>query len=284
MLTIEAGSQSRRRGHGCGTHVDPPTSFIRTAPDQTRSPGRQLHSSSLGRMVRAERWHLRSDSQRGSHSALQRHPERRERRHGLVRRTRREPQPPGPRRFRIPRQLRLVAYPRHRRSRHYQPEPQRSATHRPPIRTGQCHLRQRDRIVLCGVYAAPFGFTIGGVATLTGGLPYNFVTGVTNSGDTSATTDRPVINGVVVGRDSGRGTPIYSVDSFIGKSIPLGSEPVGTLLRAEAFNVLNHRNAVGFSGIWGDGATPAPGFGQPLAGITAQLAAREMQFSAKIEF
>jgi hypothetical protein len=55
-------------------------------------------------------------------------------------------------------------------------------------------------------------------------------------------------------------------------------------LRAEAFNVLNHRNMVGFSGTWGDGATPGVGFGQPLAGVTNQLPAREMQFSARISF
>jgi len=149
---------------------------------------------------------------------------------------------------------------------------------------GNAIFDQRNRLVLSGVYAAPFGFTTGGVATLAGGLPYNFVTGVTDSGDTGATTDRPVIDGAVVGRDTGRGTPIYSVDPFIGKTIPLGTERVRALLRAEAFNVLNHRNVVGFSGTWGNGATPEVGFGSPLAGITAQLPAREMQFSAKIEF
>ena len=149
---------------------------------------------------------------------------------------------------------------------------------------GNAIFDQRNRLVLSGVYAAPFGFTAGGVATLAGGLPYNVVTGVTNGGDTSAETDRPVINGVVVGRDTGRGTPIYSVDPFIGKTIPLRTERVHALLRAEAFNVLNHRNVVGFDGTWGDGATPLPGFGTPNAGITNQLPAREMQFSAKIEF
>lgn len=149
---------------------------------------------------------------------------------------------------------------------------------------GNAIFDQRNRLVLSGVYAAPFGFTAGGVATFAGGLPYNFVTGASNSGDTGATTARPVINGAVVGRDTGRGTPIYSVDPFIGKTIPLGTERVHALLRAEAFNVLNHRNDVGFSGTWGDGATAASGFGQPLAGLTAQLPAREMQFSAKIEF
>jgi hypothetical protein len=41
---------------------------------------------------------------------------------------------------------------------------------------------------------------------------------------------------------------------------------------------------VGFSGTWGNGATPGNGFGTPLAGITNQLYPRELQFSAQIEF
>jgi hypothetical protein len=149
---------------------------------------------------------------------------------------------------------------------------------------GNAIFDQRNRLVLSGVYAAPFGFTAGGVATLAGGLPYNYTTGVTNSGDTGATTDRPVINGVVVGRDTGRGTAIYSVDPFIGKRIALGTERLHANLRAEAFNALNHRNVVGFSGTYGNGATPPAAFGTPLAGIINQLPARELQFSAQIEF
>ena len=149
---------------------------------------------------------------------------------------------------------------------------------------GNAIFDQRNRLVLSGVYAAPWGISAGGIATLAGGLPYNFTTGVTNSGDTGATTDRPVIDGAVVGRDTGRGTAIYDVEPFIGKRIPLGGERVVAELRAEAFNVLNHRNVIGFSGTYGDNATPGPGFGEPLAGITNQLYPREMQFSARISF
>ena len=55
---------------------------------------------------------------------------------------------------------------------------------------------------------------------MAGGLPYNLTTGTTNSGDTGATTDRPVINGVVVGRNTGRGTPVYYVDPFVEPRLP----------------------------------------------------------------
>jgi hypothetical protein len=149
---------------------------------------------------------------------------------------------------------------------------------------GNAIFDQRNRLVLSGMYAAPWGITAGGVATLAGGLPYNIVTGTTNSGDTGATTDRPVIDGAVVGRNTGRGTPIYDVEPFVGKRIALSREDTSINLRAEAFNIFNHANFVGFSGTWGDGATPGSGFGAPLAGITNQLPARELQFSAQLEF
>jgi hypothetical protein len=149
---------------------------------------------------------------------------------------------------------------------------------------GNAIFDQRHRVVLSGVYAAPCGITTGGIATLAGGLPYNVVTGITNSGDTGATSDRPVINGVVIGRNTGRGTPIYDISPFIGKRVALGTDRLHADLRAEAFNALNHRNVVGFSGTYGNGASPGPGFGAPLAGVTNQLPARELQFSAQLEF
>jgi len=152
------------------------------------------------------------------------------------------------------------------------------------VERGNAIFDQRNRLVLSGVYAAPWGFTMGGLATMAGGLPYNYTTGVTNSGDTGATTDRPVINGSVVGRNTGRGTAIYDVEPFVGKRIMIVPERVYANLRAEAFNALNHRNMVGFSGTYGNGAAPGAGFGQPLAGVTNQLPARELQFSAQIQF
>ncbi|HTU35387.1 MAG TPA: TonB-dependent receptor [Candidatus Acidoferrum sp.] len=148
---------------------------------------------------------------------------------------------------------------------------------------GNAIFDQRNRFVLSGVYAAPFQFHIGGVATLASGLPYNLVTGGTNSGDTGGTTDRPVINGAVIGRNAGRGQSIYDFSPFLERPIAF-SERVRLNLRIEAFNVFNHANFVGYSGTYGDGTTPGPGFGQPLAGITNQLPAREIQFLAKLTF
>jgi hypothetical protein len=56
-------------------------------------------------------------------------------------------------------------------------------------------------------------------------------------------------------------------------------------LRAEAFNVLNHQNYVGFNGTYGNTNTVAPAtLGTPLVGVTAQLPARSLQFLGKIIF
>jgi hypothetical protein len=143
---------------------------------------------------------------------------------------------------------------------------------------------QRQRFVLSGLYSLPFGINFGGVATFGSGLPYNYTTGTTNSGDTGATTDRPVINGVVIGRNAGRGRPIYDVSPFLERAFALGRERVHLTLRAEAFNVFNHANFVGYSGTYGNGAAPGTGFGQPLVGITNQLPARSLQFSARVTF
>jgi hypothetical protein len=152
------------------------------------------------------------------------------------------------------------------------------------MENGDAIFDQRHRFVLSGVYAAPWKINIGALATLASGLPYNFITGTTNSGDTGATTDRPVINGVVVGRNTGRGRAIYDVSSFVERPFALGSDRVHLVLRAESFNLCNHANFVGYSGTYGNGAAPGAGFGGPLAGITNQLPAHSLQFSVKLTF
>jgi hypothetical protein len=144
---------------------------------------------------------------------------------------------------------------------------------------------QRHRLVLSGEYLAPrILVRMGGVGSFASGLPYNIVTGTTNSGDTGATTDRPVINGAVIGRDAGRGNGLYSVDPFLARAFPLDHERVQLDLRAEAFNVLNHANFTNYSGTYGNGTAAGSGFGAPLPGVTSQLNPREMQFSAQVSF
>ena len=148
---------------------------------------------------------------------------------------------------------------------------------------GNAIFDQRHRFVLSGTYDAPFGINFGGIATLASALPFNFVTGTNNSGDTGATTDRPVINGAVVGRNAGRGRGIYDFSPFVEKDFHFG-ERLRIRGRVESFNVFNHANFVGYSGTYGNGAAPGPGFGQPLTGITNQLPARSLQFSLRLMY
>ncbi len=151
------------------------------------------------------------------------------------------------------------------------------------VENGNALFDQRHRLVMAGIYVGKWGLHYGGIVTLATGLPYNYTTGTTNSGDTGATTDRPVINGVVVGRNTGRGTPTYELSPLVERPFRINEmffiEP-----RIEVFNLLNHPNFVGFSGVYGNGATPAAGFGTPLVGVTAQLPARAIQFAIKIGF
>ncbi|HUB80100.1 MAG TPA: TonB-dependent receptor [Bryobacteraceae bacterium] len=150
------------------------------------------------------------------------------------------------------------------------------------IENGNAIYDQRNRFVLSGLYILPLKIHFSGVATLASGLPFNYTTGTTNSGDTGATTDRPVIDGVVVGRNAGHGRPIYSIDPALERAF--GTERFNLDLRAEAFNVFNHANFVGYSGTYGNGAAAGAGFGAPLAGITAQLPARSLQFEVALRF
>ncbi len=146
---------------------------------------------------------------------------------------------------------------------------------------GNAIFDQRHRMVVSGVYVGKWGLHYGGIVTVATGLPYNFLTGVNNSGDTGATADRPFIGNAVVGRNAGRGTPIYEVSPLVERPFKI-REHLRVEPRIEVFNLLNHRNFVGFSGTYGNGATAGPGFGQPLTGITAQLPARSIQFALKI--
>ena len=142
-------------------------------------------------------------------------------------------------------------------------------------------LDQRNRAVLSGWVRLPLALNFGGVATYASGRPFNITTGVDNNGD-GANTDRPVIDGRVVGRNAGRGDAVYDLSLFLERDFPLGALTLG--LRAEAFNVTNHENVVGYNGVYGNGATPLPTFGQPLGGINNVDPGRQYQFQARLRF
>ncbi len=119
---------------------------------------------------------------------------------------------------------------------------------------------QRHRAVINFHYMLPWGVTAGTVTQLASGRPINPITGVDDDGDGSV-SDRPVINGVVVGRDSFRGTGTEDVSIYLEKEIKAGKNAVK--LRLEGFNMFNNPNLLGHAiNTYGDGATAASTFGQ----------------------
>ncbi|MGI9036776.1 MAG: TonB-dependent receptor, partial [Pyrinomonadaceae bacterium] len=135
---------------------------------------------------------------------------------------------------------------------------------------GLSPLDQRHRFVLSGYYQLPNQFSVGGVTTAASGRPYNITAGVDTNGDGS-NSDRPfnTATGTFLQRSAGRGKPTYSTDLFAQKSFALG-EKTKLELRAEIFNVFNHRNIYGRTGNYGNAivGTPSPLLGTPLGGIS----------------
>jgi len=125
---------------------------------------------------------------------------------------------------------------------------------------------QRHRAVFFLSYRFPWNFTAGTLAMFASARPFNATTGVDNNGDT-INNDRPVINGVVVGRSAFVGTSTSEVDLFVENRIHL-SERTSLLLRLEGFNLFNHANmlARGVT-VYGNGPTPNSTFGQFTTGV-----------------
>jgi Carboxypeptidase regulatory-like domain/TonB dependent receptor len=149
-------------------------------------------------------------------------------------------------------------------------------------------LDQRHRVALSGWYDFGRGFSAGTLTILASGRPYNLTTGVDNNGD-GTVSDRPVINGAVVGRNAGRGTPVYNVGLFVQREFRL-SERVRSTLRAETDNFLNHSNITGRQGLYGNLASGLPdpsinrSYGQGLVGISNVDPARSFQFLFRLQF
>ena len=102
---------------------------------------------------------------------------------------------------------------------------------------------QRHRAVFFFSYRFPHDFTAGTLTQYASARPFNATTGVDNNGD-GVTNDRPVINGVVIGKSAFHGTPTSDVALFLEKRFRL-SETKSILLRGEGFNILNPGNYLG---------------------------------------
>lgn len=129
------------------------------------------------------------------------------------------------------------------------------------VERGPSLLDQRHRAVITLSYRLPYNFTVGTLSQFASARPFSATTGVDNNGD-GLNNDRPVINGVVIGRSTFRGTGTQDVSLFVENRIRL-SERMAILLRVEGFNMFNHGNLLG-RGIttYGNTDTPSSTFGQ----------------------
>src|SRR5262249_19176938 len=134
---------------------------------------------------------------------------------------------------------------------------------------GPSVLDQRHRAVFTFSYLFPHNITAGTLTQLASARPFNATTGVDNNGD-GVNSDRPIINGSVVGKSAFRGASTSDVGLFVENRIRL-SERTAILLRLEGFNLFNHGNFLGRGQtIYGDTSSPSPTFGQFVAvGTTA---------------
>ena len=145
-------------------------------------------------------------------------------------------------------------------------------------------LDQRHRAVFSGAWQFARNWNLGGWTSLASARPFNITTGVDNNGDNSS-ADRPVINGSVISRNAGHGTPVYDVSSFLERRF-LVRDHFSLTLRGEGTNLFNHQNIVGRNGIYGNALSgnPAAGFGAPVGGISNVDPARQFQFQVKLQF
>jgi hypothetical protein len=132
---------------------------------------------------------------------------------------------------------------------------------------GPSLLDQRHRAVITFTYRLPYNITAGTVTQLASARPFNAVTGVDNNGD-GANNDRPVVDGVVIGKSAFRGTGTQDVSVFVEGRIKGAGRTI--LLRLEGFNLFNHANILGRAQTtYGDLATVNNTFGQLVSAGTA---------------
>jgi hypothetical protein len=139
------------------------------------------------------------------------------------------------------------------------------------VERGPSVVDQRHRAVLALSYRLPLDITVGTLTQLASARPFNATTGVDNNGD-GANNDRPVVNGVVIGKSLFRGTPTQDVAAFVEGRIKAGKS-ASILLRLEGFNLLNHGNYLGRGQtVYGNADAAGNTFGQLVAVGTAATA------------
>jgi hypothetical protein len=127
----------------------------------------------------------------------------------------------------------------------------------------------RQRWVVSGVYDLPLGFQTSGILTYRSGLPFSAFTGVDSNRD-SQFTDKPIINGKPLLRNSFRQPNFINLDFRISKNIKL-YESHSLSVVFDMFNLTNKKNffysvstnessTTALGSRWGTGQTPLATF------------------------
>jgi carboxypeptidase family protein len=158
----------------------------------------------------------------------------------------------------------------------------------------------RRRMVASALYDLPLGFQLSGIMTWRSGLPFSPFTNVDSNQDSNF-TDRPIVGGVLLGRDSFRQPNFWSTDLRVLKDIKI-TERHRVDLMVDMFNAFNHENFTyqvstnesttsALGSRWGTSQTPLPTFrtirlpnGSLNVGGAAVASPIQLQFAMRYRF
>ncbi len=152
----------------------------------------------------------------------------------------------------------------------------------------------RHRVTVTGVFDLPYrsdannrsvarsifgNWSVSTLITYRSGTPDSITVGSDVNGDGNSTTDRPFVDGVLLGRNSTLGPDFATVDARLSKAFALGGRARLHIL-IEAFNLFDRVNYFSPNNVWGTGFEPAASFGE----FTGAGDPRQTQLGVKIEF
>ena len=107
------------------------------------------------------------------------------------------------------------------------------------------NLDMRHQMTTSGVFFLPSGFDVSATGRFASGRPFNATVG--SAGDVNRdgqTTDRPILDGVVMARNTFRNTAFYNVDWRVERAFELPANRGRLILSADFFNLFNFDNVL----------------------------------------
>jgi carboxypeptidase family protein/TonB-dependent receptor-like protein len=130
----------------------------------------------------------------------------------------------------------------------------------------------RHRFVGNAVYRLPLDIQVGAVVTAASAPPYNIITGTDDNKDRNI-NDRPIVNGVMLPPNAGRGNSYFDADLRLGKLVRVAGRRLELMFEMfNLFNTVNYGNYIGNQ--------KSVNFGQP----TVALAPFQGQLGVRLDF